>query len=251
MIDSTLPFCAALLILGLMVNILTTAYYLYYGLETLSFEADYNITVIAYAVCGAAFFYWFLKMKRPVPAEEIKKISHLKDIGMLILAGIGCQFLASGLISILSRIFTKTISEYGNMMASNYAGNPVTVAVYIVLLAPVTEELIFRGVTIMKAGNTLPFARVNLLQATLFAIYHFDPVQSVYAFLLGLLLGYIHKKYGTLLAPVLLHMVINAASYLIMALPKSEALVITITLLGGAALTISLFYLFRKEKSFS
>ena len=40
-------------------------------------------------------------------------------------------------------------------------------------------------------------------------------VQVIYAFVLGIFLAYVYEKYGTILAPVCLHVVVNLASLLI------------------------------------
>ena len=48
----------------------------------------------------------------------------------------------------------------------------------------------------------------------MFGIAHMNPIQSTYAFLLGLILGYLYYKTGNLLNSILLHITINSTSVL-------------------------------------
>lgn len=244
---SIMPFCEALLIMVLVYSILTAVFTTYYDLGVIPVEVGYIIPVIAAIITGIVFFFWYKRTEKPIIKEEIKKISSIKVLLLLVLLGIGCQFFASGAISIISRVFPEVFKEYDVLMDANYQGNPVVVAIYLVLLAPVTEELIFRGMTMAKSREVLPFLGANLLQASLFGIYHWNPVQSAYAFLNGLLFGYIYKKFGTLLAPVLLHIVINASSYLIMSFNETKITVIMITLIGGAFLSGAMIFIMRRK----
>lgn len=54
-------------------------------------------------------------------------------------------------------------------------------------------------------------AAANVLQAVLFALMHGNLVQSSYAFLAGLLLGTVVKRYGKLSAAIWCHFAVNAS----------------------------------------
>lgn len=257
-IKSIMPFCAALFIQGMIFLVISSGYELTTGNPDIPADLEYYIPVAAILICGLIFAAWYLKLtgqglltfagvkiKTAVRTDTytkagIKRKISLINMLLLVPLGIGCQLFASGIISLISDIFVKTFNEYGKMMKTNYAGNPAVVVIYLVILAPVTEELIFRGVTMKKAAMSLTFMGANLLQATLFCIYHWNPVQSTYAFLSALLLGYILKKYDTLAAPIILHMVINASSFLIMLLPDNYVTAALLTVLGGALTVLCL-----------
>ena len=67
-----------------------------------------------------------------------------------------------------------------------------------VIFAPFCEELVFRGVTMHQAKKCLPFWAANLLQALLFGIFHMNMIQGIYAFCLGLVLGYVCNRGGSI-----------------------------------------------------
>ena len=78
-----------------------------------------------------------------------------------------------------------------------------------VIFAPFCEELVFRGVTMHQAKKCLPFWAANLLQALLFGIFHMNMIQGIYAFCLGLVLGYVCNRGGSIYYSLLLHMLFN------------------------------------------
>jgi membrane protease YdiL (CAAX protease family) len=70
-----------------------------------------------------------------------------------------------------------------------------------------------------KLGRILPFTAANIIQAAVFGIYHLNVIQGAYAFLLGMILGYVANKYKSITASILLHMAVNSSSYLMYLLP--------------------------------
>src|SRR5690606_21596465 len=76
--------------------------------------------------------------------------------------------------------------------------------------APIYEELIFRGLVLRMAQKfTSKFWIANTFQAILFGIVHLNLLQGIYAFALGLILGYFYQKYQSLYVPILMHMIFN------------------------------------------
>jgi membrane protease YdiL (CAAX protease family) len=96
------------------------------------------------------------------------------------------------------------------------------VIVSTVVLAPVGEELLFRGIiqTLLRnrLGAALPHyaAVVSLvLTSVIFAVFHVGSPQDTPAiFLLALALGYTYERTGRLLAPMLIHSLFNAVMIL-------------------------------------
>jgi len=87
------------------------------------------------------------------------------------------------------------------------AGN-AAMLFYVVIGAPVTEELLFRGLllrTFQRTGRTFAIVASSLL----FAMMHGNFIQSVPTFLIGLVLGYVAVKCGSILPGILIHMINN------------------------------------------
>lgn len=84
----------------------------------------------------------------------------------------------------------------------------VSMWLYIGLVGPICEEVLFRGI-LMKELKPLGRNFAIVTSALAFALYHDDVVQGVFAFLLGLLLGFIAMEYSLVWA-IALHIFNNA-----------------------------------------
>lgn len=137
---------------------------------------------------------------------------------------IGTKFTFAWLIpfALGGYFFATYINSYLNLpnlledqfvdMSSNVFG-----ILSIVLIGPVAEEFLFRGVMmnyfLEKKGYDS--RKTIFLSALIFGIIHFNPAQVVYAFLLGLFLGRIYYQTGSLLLCSIVHVSLNGFSTLL------------------------------------
>ena len=84
----------------------------------------------------------------------------------------------------------------------------------VVILAPIVEELIFRGVIFSGFQRIYPSILAIIFSALLFALFHLNPWQLGPTFLLGLLLGYVRLRTGSLLAAIFTHALHNGMIFL-------------------------------------
>ena len=87
-------------------------------------------------------------------------------------------------------------------------------ALYAVIGAPVTEEVIFRGFAqgyLRKRFSALP---AILLSSLVFACFHAPVHVTIAIFLLGLILGYLRERTQSLVAPVVAHVLFNLNTFL-------------------------------------
>lgn len=90
------------------------------------------------------------------------------------------------------------------------------------LLAPLVEELVFRGAILRSllkwsSNHWLAIA----ISACLFALSHFNPAQMPHAFLIGLLLGWMYYRTDSIVPGVVLHWVNNSVAYAVFNLSKA------------------------------
>ena len=82
------------------------------------------------------------------------------------------------------------------------------------LLAPLAEELVFRG-AILRAllrWKQNPWVGI-VISAFLFALIHMNPAQMPHAFLIGLLLGWMYYRTDSIIPGVVYHWVNNSVAY--------------------------------------
>ena len=83
------------------------------------------------------------------------------------------------------------------------------------LLAPLSEELVLRGAvlrSLLGSSRLSPWAAIAL-SAVFFALVHFNPAQMPHAFIIGLLLGWMYYRTGSILPGVAFHRVNNTVAY--------------------------------------
>lgn len=123
----------------------------------------------------------------------------------------GMQYVATYIVSFTASLFPKWLEQYVELMETAGFDDALTLGMFLysVLFGPISEELIFRGVTMRQAQKVLPFWAANLMQAALFGIFHMNMIQGIYAFFLGLIFGYICEHGGSIYHSILLHMLFN------------------------------------------
>lgn len=86
--------------------------------------------------------------------------------------------------------------------------------IVLVIMAPLVEEILFRGIIYRSFCELLPAGFAVVFQGMLFASVHGTFIWMLYAFFMGCLLGYVRKRSGSVRPCVLMHMVFNGSSYL-------------------------------------
>ncbi len=80
------------------------------------------------------------------------------------------------------------------------------------VLMPVCEELTFRGLMYRRMRKDMSFLHAALYSSLIFAVTHGNLVQMLYGFSMGMMLGLVYEKYGSVLAPVCAHVTANVVS---------------------------------------
>lgn len=126
-----------------------------------------------------------------------------------------------------------------DMMAEQFkslAHNPWGILA-MVIVAPITEELLFREAIISSLlRHNLHRWQAVLISSLAFGIVHFNPVQVVFAFFIGIILGTIFVKTGRALVTSIIHIINNGLAAIEMRLFADEMDELTYSdLLGGTA----------------
>lgn len=88
-----------------------------------------------------------------------------------------------------------------------------------VVIAPVVEELAFRGLILRGLLGRWPAPSAIFVSATLFALMHFNPAQFPIAFTLGAVLAWVYVRTRSLGLCILGHAINNSATYWLDAIP--------------------------------
>lgn len=182
-----------------------------------SLASDANYLQISSLIMGVIviilFAIWYIRVfVRPLHGKTRKYwsgISFQVIIGLLFLA-FGLQYIAQLVANAIGWFFPELMAIYNDLMnTTGYNEMTIILAVYSLLLAPIGEELAFRGLTMRFARQALPFWAANIFQAALFGIMHLNIVQGLYAFTMGLFLGWVCKMGHSIKYSIILHILFN------------------------------------------
>ena len=152
----------------------------------------------------------------------------------------GSQMVNSLWVGLLEMI----LNQFGSSVAAMLEGvsgsaDSFSMFLYSALLAPVAEEILFRG---FVQRSLRPFGRRFAIfgSAFLFGLFHGNLLQTPYVFLVGLVLGYVTEEYSVFWA-MGLHMFNNLVladflSRMMERLPEMAAAVLSLLIFGGFAL---------------
>ena len=154
------------------------------------------------------FFFAFVYKKGKIRILRVFRPDRLA--GMVILS-VGFYLVINCYMAVFEWALPGVMADYEALIEeSGIAGLTLMSTIATLVLAPLGEEIVYRGLTLGYLRQTgMPFWAANILQAAAFGLVHMNWVQGGYAFLLGILLGYIYRKSGTLAAPIILHMLFN------------------------------------------
>lgn len=174
---------------------------------------DFNtcIMIVYSLIVICAFGLWYYHSFGGDYLPDVNATFHPMQIGAVAVLIPGAQFGCSFLTAILAAIFPSWMETYEDLLETAGLTDDISMLMlcYSVILAPIGEELIFRGVTMRSARRALPFWLANVMQALLFGIFHMNMIQGCYAFALGLILGYVCEKGGSIYYSIFMHFLFN------------------------------------------
>lgn len=133
------------------------------------------------------------------------------------LLAVGCAILFFLLLDnfldpIFDSMFPTSAVEYQETLTA-LRQSPVTTFIRICLFAPITEELLMRGYLLTGLQNKYGTITALLVTTILFAILHFNFVQTLSAVICGLIIGLLYIKTKSLFCCISAHVLYNSISY--------------------------------------
>ncbi len=165
-----------------------------------------DIVSIASLLIGGLVVYYFYKKDYPV---EFRMLTDSPKYIILII--ILAVFLSHGLNILVSLVnYSGFLGTYSQGVQSTAAAAVIITVIKTVILAPIAEELTFRGLIFRRMEVYTSFWPAAIVSSVLFALYHMNLLQGIYAFLYGIVLCLIYSKFRNILAPLIMHAAANA-----------------------------------------
>ena len=165
-------------------------------------------TVGAFIIC---YGIWHKKIQ----FHSTKEIDKLSIVPMVILAAA----IAIGMNGVLTLTELYRFSPTFQRVSEMQFDTPVWLGIISYgILAPLGEEIVFRGVVYGQLRKVLKVPYAVVLSGLAFGLFHGNLVQAVYATVIGCLLALVYEWYGTIAAPMLFHSVANLFVYVMLEL---------------------------------
>lgn len=81
------------------------------------------------------------------------------------------------------------------------------------LIAPIAEEIVFRGLVFNRMRRYYPTVTAIIVSGVLFGVWHGNLVQGVYGGCMGILMAYAYERMQSFLIPCLFHATANLTVY--------------------------------------
>lgn len=136
-----------------------------------------------------------------------------KDIPFLFILGMAAALCFNILFALLG--ITGSSGEYAQVAQKQFS-LPLWAGIFLYgVISPIAEEVIFRGIVYNRMDRLFGRTIAIIGSALLFGAYHGNIVQTLYGFILGVLIAVLYERYGSFLVPVLIHSAANIAVYIV------------------------------------
>lgn len=168
------------------------------------------VILIMAAVLSGALLYAFFKVR----GRSFRMETHLlrfrvnRTIWLPVILGL-CLPIAITLLMMFIP-FPQTIIDFYNENVSTLStANPVLDFLSTVIVAPIIEEILNRGIVLSRLRTAMPLWLAVVLCSLLFGVEHFDVYQGIYTFLISLVMCLVTIKFDSIYPSMIVHMLFN------------------------------------------
>lgn len=196
------------------ISLLLTVLYLKTG-----FELDMipNIFLSEAMLIVPTFFVLLFSKEKVKDALSIRKMKWSTVFGVIAFTMASSPLVT--LVNLVSQLFVdNTVSANSEQFLSLH---PLLLIFFVGILAPVCEEVVFRGAIfggMKKEGNVF---KAILASGLLFGLLHMNINQASYAFVIGILLGFLVEATGSIFSSILFHVLVNSTNAIMMIISDS------------------------------
>ncbi len=197
---------------------------------------------VLYSVQFSVILAVALRLKRRrEPGFRVRFESFGAHEGVLIfIVTVGLYFLIDPLTDLL-----PMPEWFKRIMVDLLGRRDLPTALMLVAAAPLFEELLFRAVVLDGLLKNYSPRRAVIWSAVFFGLGHMNPWQFFSAALLGIFMGWVYYRSGSLLATIFIHALTNGGSFLLSLffIPDPQQLLTTRQLIGNDPLYVALLAL--------
>ncbi len=158
--------------------------------------------------------YLDIKKERLRGAYGYKSVFFLKYLFIVPFA-ISFMYAANVIVSIIEKLLPSIAHSFDETAKAIYGANITVQVITAVILGPIVEELIFRGLMYIRLKRMFGPGIAAFVTGLIFGLYHGNVSQGIYAFIFSYAAIFIYEQYKNICAPIIMHMVANGVSVLV------------------------------------
>ena len=171
------------------------------------------ITLISNILALAIIWLFFKIRKKKLSGEIQLNKCPVKSVLAAGLFGIGFGVVLGALISIIP--FSESMqNSFTDSYSALSAGNAVISIISVAILAPIVEEVFFRGLIYTRLKSGMNKIAAAVISSLLFGVMHGEIIWMLIGFMSGLALVWIFEKTRSLLGCITVHIANNTLSQL-------------------------------------
>ena len=172
-----------------------------------------KLTTLSSLVTIFAVCFFFLVQKKAIADEIWFKPVKNSALGLAALFGAAAQLIISVAVEFVPwpEAWIEDLASLNDFIIVETLPWQILA---VVLLGPITEELIFRGLVYTRLRQATTPLVAAVLSGIAFGAVHGNMIQFFYAFTLGVVLALIMERYHSLLPCIIVHIFFNGVSFL-------------------------------------
>ena len=177
------------------------------------YDHQTEILLVSHGVVLACL--WFMAHRRGRTLPDFTGLQKRSKTAVYVLAaaaGLAAAFWATIAVNLIPWP-EAWMESYQTESGALSPAKPALDFLVVVLLGPLVEELVFRGVIYDAFCALVPAGAAVAFQGLLFGSIHGTLIWMLYAALMGCLIGYVRKRTDSLRPCILMHMAFNGAAY--------------------------------------
>jgi len=188
------------------------------------FELAIPCTLISIFICLPIYFL-ISKIRKQNFLQHCKFTkTGSATVGLSLILGVSMNIFITIALNYINNFIPleEISSSYQELSEIIMSSNTILIFITVGIMAPLIEEVIFRGLVYSELRKVLNAPAVIVIQAFLFAAYHMNLVQGLYAFFMGIVLGIVVYKTGSIWPPIMMHISFNSINVMMnKAMPKN------------------------------
>jgi len=195
----------------------------FFSILAVTMTKDRNIQTLLATIClegslGVWVWLW-VKLRHNVGLSRLVGKPSRGDVGagsLAALLGLAAGWAITALVLSITGAFTDREVKTPEQLPTLHHGAEIFLAgIAVVIVAPIAEELFFRGFLYQAFRRWRGVPQGVLLSAFVFALAHVSPIIIPSIFALGVILAFLFERRSSLVATISAHMVYNLIGFIL------------------------------------